>query len=333
MKLTCHNINHGIALIVSRLKYDDDFIYRNSRNGATLSYNEPCMIVFSNPNRCACSVKSRDANPFFHLFESLWMLAGRNDVPFLTLFNKNMANYSDDGAVFNAAYGYRLRRHFGKDQLAAIVEDLRRDNTSRQAVALIWSPDDLGKTTKDKACNLELVFKLTDNILDMTVFNRSNDIVYGTFGANAVHMSMIMMYVCSKLGCRLGKYYQISNCLHAYTEGTEGKILQKLMDDDLTKYEYPLSYITTDYFDGKVDSDISQLFALYDDTELSPTPVRMLYEEYESTLFRNLVIPMLELWIKYKVSGKDAIRLTDYAAIKPLDWRKACETWIENRSR
>ena len=54
----------------------------------------------------------------------------------------------------------------------------------------------------------------------MTVSNRSNDIIWGTFGANAVHMSMLHEYVASALMLHVGKYTQISDSFHAYTAGS-----------------------------------------------------------------------------------------------------------------
>lgn len=340
MKITSNNVNDGLLAVLSAIhafrELDSKVITeRDSRNGRTLSFDEPVMIVHENPNRCACFLKSRDANPFFHIFESLWMLAGRKDVKFLSLFNKNMINYSDDGIVFNAPYGYRLRHHFGIDQLQGVVDALKKDPNSRQAVALLWDPADLNKQTLDKACNLELVFKIQDNRLDMTVFNRSNDVIYGALGANAVHMSMIMMYVCSKLGCNLGKYCQISNCLHVYVDGVEGAILNRMMNDldNDERDKYPDCTVTPAWFDEYVDGDIQELFAMFDRKDIGLTPARLLVIEYESKLFNDLVMPMLEMYIKYKTCGKDSITEHDYSEVKAEDWRLACRRWIQNRTK
>src|SRR6185312_12020720 len=115
----------------------------------------------------------------------LWMLAGRRDVAWLARFNQRMATYSDDGVVFNAAYGYRWRRQFNlataaggnaHDQLGVIVDLLRADPDSRRAVLQIWDAEaDLGVASKDLACNTQAMFKVRDDRLNMTVSNRSND--------------------------------------------------------------------------------------------------------------------------------------------------------------
>ena len=113
-----------------------------SRAGGTLEYPEPVCTVYERPLERVLFDAVRDANPFFHLMESLWMLAGRRDVAWLARFNQRMATYSDDGVVFNAAYGYRWRRQFDlhtadgegiTDQLGVIARMLRADPDSRRA--------------------------------------------------------------------------------------------------------------------------------------------------------------------------------------------------------
>ena len=84
-----------------------------SRNGMTLELPAPVTTVYKNPAQRVLVSSARDANPFFHLMESLWILAGRDDVKFLSEFNKRMVDFSDDRTVFNAPYGYRLRKTFG----------------------------------------------------------------------------------------------------------------------------------------------------------------------------------------------------------------------------
>src|SRR5690606_34526281 len=149
----------------------------------------------------------RGANPFFHLFESLWMLSGRNDLPWLAQFNKQMATYSDDGGKTQpAAYGFRWREYFGYDQISELVDHLARDPKSRRAVIGMWDPWGIHQTaegqyamngdllsaqdSKDVPCNTHCYFQLrtteAGTQLDMTVTCRSNDALWGAHGANAV---------------------------------------------------------------------------------------------------------------------------------------------------
>jgi hypothetical protein len=49
---------------------------QGSRAGDVLVAPHPVMSVTSIPTERVLFDPARDANPFFHLFESLWMLAG-----------------------------------------------------------------------------------------------------------------------------------------------------------------------------------------------------------------------------------------------------------------
>src|SRR5690348_14220472 len=119
-------------------------VKRDSRNGSVYVVDGPVTTMYERPEERVVFWAERDANPFLHFYESLWMLGGRNDVRSLTRFTKNMGHFSDNGEVFNAAYGYRWRvaRYFneniGIDQLRIIAQILQEDKNSRQCVLQIW---------------------------------------------------------------------------------------------------------------------------------------------------------------------------------------------------
>jgi thymidylate synthase len=197
---------------------DAEGVGANSRNGPVLKFNRQVAMTYRQPWHRGNFTPGRDANPFFHIAESMWMLAGRSDVGFLDYFNSGMKQYSDDGINFNAAYGYRARHHFCINQLEEVAEILYKDYTSRQAVIQLWEPDDLIKETKDKACNMAMVFEIRGIQLELTVFNRSNDLVFGgVTGANPVHFSYFQQWVADKLGVPMGNLTFISTNAHVYT--------------------------------------------------------------------------------------------------------------------
>ena len=200
------------------------------RNGPVLESPIPVETVYDRPRERVLFQEWRDANPFFHFYESLWMLAGRRDIAPLTRYVKRMTTFSDDGQTQNAAYGHRWRHApyvdaYGRgeterDQLLEIFRVLRADPKSRQAVLQIWDHErDLGTATKDHACNLTVTFQIDyEKRLNMVVFCRSNDIIWGCYGANAVHFSMLHEYVWLRLRdiCDIGTYTQYSVNWHAY---------------------------------------------------------------------------------------------------------------------
>ncbi len=62
----------------------------------------------------------------------------------------------------------------------------------RRTVVGMWDPwEDLWEENdgKDYPCNTQIYFWERKGQLNMTVCNRSNDMIWGAYGANAVHMS------------------------------------------------------------------------------------------------------------------------------------------------
>ena len=190
----------------------------------------PVIFEFTNPMHRVTFLKGRVINPFFQLAESLWILLGRSDVAWLEPFNKSIGQFSDDSNYFNAPYGERLRRWNSNDlhnfvfnpmdQLHDVFRKLKADKDSRQAVALIYNPifDHSRVETLDRPCNLVLTFKIRDNKLDLTVFNRSNDLHWGLFGANLVQFSTILELMAVCLEVEVGCYYHITDSLHVYLD-------------------------------------------------------------------------------------------------------------------
>jgi thymidylate synthase len=231
-------------------------IKRDSRNGPVYQVMEPVATVYQRPAERVMFHPWRDANPFFHFYESLWMLAGRNDIAPLVRYVKRMGTFSDDGETQNAAYGYRWRHanpyNRDPDQLGMIIEGLKKNPECRRQVLQIWNCDkDLGTGTKDAACNIAATFQINHkNQLDMSVFCRSNDIIWGCYGANAVHFSMLMEYVASGIGVPMGEYTQISVNWHAYEE-----IYEKMLTTRTKKYQRDVPVTP---YDAEVGEDVGR---------------------------------------------------------------------------
>ena len=140
-------------------------------------------------------VPFRKPNPFAQVAESLWMLAGRNDLDWLEFYIPSCKKWSDDGLTWRDAYGPRLRRYgqqyevsggvkypvgLATDQLAKAVSKLLNDVNSRQIIMTIWNPNiDWVEGSKAYPCNIALQFMARDNVLHMFVTIRSNDVIYG----------------------------------------------------------------------------------------------------------------------------------------------------------
>ena len=228
LTILARNVNEALPIAMMHLK--ESGIKRDSRNGPVIEYPGPVVTEYKCPEERVLFSPERDANPFFHLMEALWMLGGRNDVAFPARFAKQIRDYSDDGETLHGAYGYRWRRHFEEplpsesksfDQLPLIITELKRHPENRRLVLTMWDPvKDLCEEGLDFPCNTHVYFRFVDDYrgLQMTVCCRSNDVLWGAYGANAVHFSMLHEYVSALSGLPMGRMFQLSNSFHVYTE-------------------------------------------------------------------------------------------------------------------
>jgi thymidylate synthase len=149
--ILAEDVNEALPLGI-RLLLENGKIHP-SRNGMMLESYSPVTTVYQYPSRRVLVLPDRDANPFFHLFESIWMLSGRNDLAFPQKFVKTFGQFSDDGETLNGAYGYRWRKWFGHDNLEHVIEMLRFDPMSRRAYLGMWDPYEDGHgQSKDWPC-------------------------------------------------------------------------------------------------------------------------------------------------------------------------------------
>ena len=408
MQMTCRNVNDAFSLFIDDI-YNGriDTTTTPSRYGEVITIEEPVMVKYVKPTEKVLFNKERDCNPFFHVYEALWMLAGCNDVNSLTVYNKRMQEFSDDGITLNGAYGYRWRhaKHgvgskgnswYGGtiqdhrdevDQLKLIIEHLRNDPGSRRVVLQMWNvEDDLlnvgtkckqcngtgrykGKYTpddptsplvdevcedcegtrvysysKDVCCNLSVLFRIrnADNnpgrkfnvkILDMTVLNRSNDLVWGMLGSNYVHFTFLQEYMAYATGCIVGNYYHITNNLHCYTNTWKPKEWIKAnVDNEKVEYgtinKVGLMHNNTGAsvpeWTQAFDNECKQFVEHYGKEGLVD-PVG-----YDSEFLDTVAEPMMLAFKLFK--DKQYIpALKHCEMIAATDWKIACTNWIERR--
>lgn len=307
-------------------------VERPSRNGPVLAFAEPVATVYTRPWERVLFSHKRRANPVFHFLESLWMLAGRNDVAFPSTIVKNMKSFTDDGTTYHGAYGYRWRTHFDHDQIHWVIEELKRDPDSRRAVLQMWDgyadPVMVASRGKDVPCNTSIYFDRRGGKLNMLVSCRSNDIIWGAYGANAVHMSVLQEYIANQLRSRMGNYCQMSNDLHLYLERHNREDITRLIED-CGKWNYyaardvshPLFASSTAY---QVEHDLYRFFVEFDRHGLEA----FLENEpgFKTTLFRSTVMPMVRAWLLRHDDLQQAVNVA--MTIRAFDWRIAVVDWL-----
>ena len=175
------------------------------------------VTILERPLERFVFVPHRRNDPFAQIAEAVWVLAGRDELAWLARYIPRAADYSDDGEIWRAAYGPRLRRWRGRvDQLDRVRELLLSDPTSRRAVAGLFDPDADFVDSKDVPCNNWLSWIMRDGRLHLAVALRSNDAMWGFSGANAFEWSLVHEALSHWVGAEVGSQTWLASSFHLY---------------------------------------------------------------------------------------------------------------------
>lgn len=182
------------------------------------------QIVLSEPWRREVLVQNRGANIVAQIAETMWILAGRDDVEWLGQYLPRAKDFSDDGKVWRGGYGPRLRRWVDHsvnpeeeiDQVKHVIDLLAHDRSTRRAVISIYDPVRDTLEGKDIPCNDFLSFINRNGRLDMSVFVRSNDLIWGWSGINQFEWSALQEIMAGVLGLSVGRLVFNTTSLHIY---------------------------------------------------------------------------------------------------------------------
>lgn len=181
----------------------------------------PVFLELSDPRQRWVASRTPALNPAAVLSEVVWILNGRNDSRFVNFWNNKLREYAGDGDTYHGAYGFRLRRAFGLDQLGGAADALLANPESRQVCLSIWKPDlDLPAAfgqpqSPDIPCNVTSLLKVRDGRLEWTQVMRSNDFWLG-LPFNIVQFTMLQEIMAGWIGVDVGSYHHLSDSLHIY---------------------------------------------------------------------------------------------------------------------
>jgi len=151
--------------------------------------------------------------------EQIWFMMGEDDPAWLRPYTKIWDDFiEEDGKA--TSYGYRWRKHFGRDQIAELIKHLKTAPTSRQAVSVAWDPLHDGLTAKPRK-NVPCLFAFTVNIIGgkLCLHNilRSQDVFLG-LPHDVAGFALLQMILAQELGVPVGTYsHSISNA-HFYSD-------------------------------------------------------------------------------------------------------------------
>lgn len=316
--LTAFNVNDAFSECLWKMKIMG--VHVESRNGPVRTIAVPFGLTIHRPWQRVLYDPVRQANPFFHVMEFIWMMSGSNKSEWISYFNSRMNEYADEG-VIRGAYGHRWANHWRKDQISEVIALLKSDYTTRRACISMWDPIvDLGSDSKDIPCNTHIYFRVHDGALNMTVCNRSNDLIWGMLGANVVHMTMLHELIAQCVGVEIGRYHVLTNNLHMYTDlpNYEDLVAPRDIYDPYVSAGLeakPLIRAYEDYMDFIEDATV----AVYGTQGFRST--------FKTEWFNTVAVPMYFGYVERKTKEGDGI--SHFRNIEAPDWKRAAILWTE----
>jgi len=131
---------------------------------------------------------------------------------------------AEDNGNVNSKFGCQWCRN---SQIDYVLEKLRRDPETRQATISIYDGKEHSLYERDTPCTYAIQFTVVNNILNMCVTMRSNDLWFG-FCNDQYCFSELHKLVSGWTGYEQGGYYHFAHNMHIY-ESQLGKnsFLQK----------------------------------------------------------------------------------------------------------
>lgn len=204
--------------------------------------------------------------------EQIWFLSGEKNITWLQQFTKIWDDFAEEDNTLSSAYGYRWRKHFGRDQIMGLIELLENDPTSRHGVILMWDPSDDGLSNGTKKKNVPCPYTFTVQIIGgklcLHLVIRSNDMMLGN-PHDTAGFALIAYFIAQKLNVPVGTLtVSISNA-HIYDihfDQAEEICRRECLHESL-KFECP-----KDAFDRAVNLENELVQECFDDIKSKYDP-------------------------------------------------------------
>lgn len=173
-------------------------------------------IVIENPSDCLPLGVGRKPSAKIAAVEAVQLCGAFSDPDLMVAASREFEKYQEPEGYFHGAYGNRIGR-----QLYSVVDKLKRDPDSRQAVITLWDQrrDNLeGK--RDYPCTVSFQFLIRNNRLVMSTNMRSNDVWLG-LAYDLFQFGQLQWTAANMLGVEAGPLIHRPVSLHAYERNWE----------------------------------------------------------------------------------------------------------------
>ena len=194
------------------------------------------------------------------IYELLWFLNGDTNVKYLQEHGVRIWNeWADANGDLGPVYGYQWRHWrtpYGKevDQIANLIEGLKKNPDSRRHIVSAWNPADVDDMALPP-CHTMFQFYVADGRLSCQLYQRSGDTFLG-IPFNIASYALLTMMVAQVCGLKPGDFVHTIGDAHIYLNHIEQVKLQ------LSRNPYPLPTM-------KINPEVKDIFSFkYEDFTL-----------------------------------------------------------------
>lgn len=154
------------------------------------------------------------------IHELLWFIAGDTNIKYL---NDNKVTiwdeWADENGDLGPVYGHQWRSwatpQGGKiDQLANVVEQLKKNPNSRRHIVSAWNPGEVDNMALPP-CHAMFQFYVADNKLSCQLYQRSADVFLGV-PFNIASYALLTQMIAQVCGYELGEFVHTLGDTHIY---------------------------------------------------------------------------------------------------------------------
>ena len=189
------------------------------------------------------------------IHELLWFLKGETNVQYLrdnkvTIWDEWADENGDLGPVYGAQWRSWPSENGPIDQIAKLVEQIKRNPDSRRLIVTAWNPADVDKMALPP-CHCLFQFYVADGKLSCQLYQRSADIFLGV-PFNIASYALLTLMLAQVTGLQPGEFVHSFGDAHVYANHKEQTDLQ------LSREPRPLPVMTlnpavTDLFGFKFE--------------------------------------------------------------------------------
>jgi thymidylate synthase len=159
------------------------------------------------------------------IHELLWFLKGETNIRYLKENGVSIWDeWADDKGELGPVYGYQWRswpapdgRHI--DQMAKVIEDIRRNPDSRRLIVSAWNVADLERMAL-MPCHAFFQFYVADGKLSCQLYQRSADLFLGV-PFNIASYALLTLMVAHVCNLRSGEFVHTFGDTHLYLNHLE----------------------------------------------------------------------------------------------------------------